>query len=457
MSNIKVSVIMPMLNSIEYLAECMKSVCNQTLKDIEIICVDAGSKDGTIELIFSYMKTDKRIILIQSEKKSYGAQVNLGIQMAKGEYIGIVESDDYISLDMYQNLYRNAKENKPDFIKGGYIQFGDINNTRFYEKTCKKDDNMNVLIDLNLQPKYRLFDPVHIWTGLYKKDFLLKNSIQLNETSGASYQDTGFSILVGAFAGTCMYTVDCDYYYRIDNSNSSVKSDFKTCSIVEEYDYVYRKLRKSSVDTDFFEEELKKYKLISYFWNYRRLSSKGRREFLARIYHQMDEYIPVLDKLTEADQRILYYLSVFDREEEYNKFEYQQYTFLESVRNLLNNNHKCVCVSAGYYAERFVSMQAIIGARIIEAVCDNNVSIRGMDFHGYQIITVEEAVNIYKELTFVIVNKKYAYRIKEQLLSLGVGNEQIVIPYIFPDFVSVIEYFKNAFQLKGINTNDDEL
>lgn len=445
MRKIKVSVIMPMLNSIKYLAECMESVCNQTLRDIEIICIDAGSTDGTVELISSYMKTDKRITLIHSAKKSYGAQVNLGIQRAQGEYIGIVESDDYISLDMYQNLYRNTLENIPDFIKGGFIQFGNINNTRFFEKTCKKDRNMNVLIDLKLQQEYRLFDPVHIWSGLYKRSFLLENNIQLNETPGASYQDTGFSILVGAFANTCMYTVDCDYYYRIDNMSSSVKSDSKTCSIVDEYDYVYKRLKESSVSTSFFEEELRRYKLISYFWNYRRLSSKSRKEFLARIHHQLDEYIPVQDKLTEAEQKVFDYLSVFDKEEEYSKFEHQQYAFLESVKDLINNNYKCVCVSAGYYAEKFVSMQDIAGARIIEAVCDNNVAKHGLDFHGYHIISVEEAVSIYGKLTFVIINKKYANNIKEQLLSLGVGEKQIVIPYIFPDFVRVIEYFKNVF------------
>ncbi|MCR2065245.1 glycosyltransferase family 2 protein, partial [Campylobacter helveticus] len=93
--SVKVSVIIPSLNSINYYDECIKSVINQSLKEIEIICVDANSTDGTLELIKKYQAQDERIKLIISDKKSYGYQMNLGIAAASGEYVGIVESDDY--------------------------------------------------------------------------------------------------------------------------------------------------------------------------------------------------------------------------------------------------------------------------------------------------------------------------------------------------------------------------
>ena len=100
----KVSVIMPSLNVVQYIQECMESVVRQTLSDIEIICVDAGSTDGTLEILQEFAKKDQRISIIVSDKKSYGYQMNLGLKAAKGEYIGIVETDDFIEPNMYEDL-----------------------------------------------------------------------------------------------------------------------------------------------------------------------------------------------------------------------------------------------------------------------------------------------------------------------------------------------------------------
>lgn len=121
--DIKVSVIVPSLNVADYIEECMDSIIGQTLREIEIICIDAGSTDGTFEILQKYAEKDKRIRLIHSEKKSYGYQINLGIQMAKGEYLGIVETDDYIDTMMYQELYQTALEYDLDFVKAGFDVF----------------------------------------------------------------------------------------------------------------------------------------------------------------------------------------------------------------------------------------------------------------------------------------------------------------------------------------------
>ena len=90
MDKIKVSVILPSFNVREYIDECIVSVINQTLYDIEIICVDAGSTDGTLKVLQKYETRDSRIKVVVSDKKSYGYQMNLGIAAARGIYIGIV-------------------------------------------------------------------------------------------------------------------------------------------------------------------------------------------------------------------------------------------------------------------------------------------------------------------------------------------------------------------------------
>jgi len=106
----KVTVIMPCLNMEKYIRECVESVLFQTLRDIEVLIIDAGSTDGTIEIIKEYSAKDNRVCLIHSEKKSYGYQVNMGISLARGEYVGIVDTDDFIAPDMYENLYNTAKK-----------------------------------------------------------------------------------------------------------------------------------------------------------------------------------------------------------------------------------------------------------------------------------------------------------------------------------------------------------
>ena len=123
MGSPKVSIVMPSLNVEKYIRQCMESVLKQTLEDIEIICVDAGSTDGTLEILEEYAHTDPRIQLMHSDKKSYGYQVNLGFDIACGEYLGIIETDDYADLEMFEVLYHIAKENDLDVVKSGFYYY----------------------------------------------------------------------------------------------------------------------------------------------------------------------------------------------------------------------------------------------------------------------------------------------------------------------------------------------
>ena len=118
--DIEISIIMPSYNVANYIEECIESVINQTLKEIEIICVDAGSEDGTLEILQRYAEKDNRIILLNSDKKSYGYQMNLGLSVAKGDYIGIVETDDYIDSNMFSDLYNLSEEGSIDIVKSNF-------------------------------------------------------------------------------------------------------------------------------------------------------------------------------------------------------------------------------------------------------------------------------------------------------------------------------------------------
>ena len=100
---IKVSILMPACNVEKFLRECMDSVVGQTLKDIEIICIDDGSKDSTGDILDDYAEQDERVKVIHKPNSGYGHSMNVGLQHATGEYIGIIETDDFADLDMFES------------------------------------------------------------------------------------------------------------------------------------------------------------------------------------------------------------------------------------------------------------------------------------------------------------------------------------------------------------------
>ena len=132
--NPAISVILPSYNVKNYVKQCIESVKNQTFTDIEIICVDAGSEDGTLDVLKEYAQEDDRINVYLSNKKSYGSQVNQGISLAKGDYISIVETDDYIKEDMLESLYELTQYAYVDIVK---CNFYDIFQYLFTIRECR--------------------------------------------------------------------------------------------------------------------------------------------------------------------------------------------------------------------------------------------------------------------------------------------------------------------------------
>ena len=220
--NIKISIIMPSLNVKEYITECIESITNQTLKEIEIICVDAGSDDGTLEILEEYVKNDKRIKLLHSDKKSYGYQVNLGINNSNGEYIGIVETDDYIDEKMYEMLY-NLTGNGSDIIKSDFYYFHDVNPPKFIFDHLHDDLPANEEFTVYDYPDFIIGHP-SIWAAIYKKNFLIENDIKFIEAPGGGWVDNPFLYETALCAKSIVYCHEQLYYYRELNPNSSTNN-----------------------------------------------------------------------------------------------------------------------------------------------------------------------------------------------------------------------------------------
>ena len=116
----KVSVVIPVYNVEKYLRQCMDSVVNQTLREMEIIAVDDGSTDSSGAILDEYAAADPRVKVIHKANGGYGIGMNTGFDAATGEYIGIVESDDYADPEMFETLYNRAKLYDLDVVKSGF-------------------------------------------------------------------------------------------------------------------------------------------------------------------------------------------------------------------------------------------------------------------------------------------------------------------------------------------------
>lgn len=282
----KVSILVPIFNVEKYLRQCLDSVVNQTLKDIEIICINDGSTDSSPEIIDEYAKNDPRFVVITKKNSGYGDSMNRGLEKARGEYIGIVESDDWVDIDMFENLYDIAVENDVEVVKSNFYFFSGLGNTNKKFQLVNRVDSEKVIDPIETNSVF--FPQAAIWTGLYKKSFLNKNKITFLPTAGASFQDTGFNFKVWASAKKAFLTNDAYLHYRIDNDNSSVKSKGKIFAVVDELTEMY----KFSRETKHF-EQLKpilfqrKYEI--YMWNYGRLTSDAAREFISHVSKELKE------------------------------------------------------------------------------------------------------------------------------------------------------------------------
>ncbi|MCM1338279.1 MAG: glycosyltransferase, partial [Muribaculaceae bacterium] len=120
MQNIKISVIVPVYNVEKYLSQCLESILSQSLQEIEIICINDGSTDSSYQILEKYKTLDERIIIIDKTNSGYGSACNIGLKLARGEYICIVESDDFIASNMLEDMYKLAANNLADIAKSAY-------------------------------------------------------------------------------------------------------------------------------------------------------------------------------------------------------------------------------------------------------------------------------------------------------------------------------------------------
>lgn len=232
---------MPVLNGMPYFPQALESVLHQTLHDIEVIIVDAGSNDGTLSYIEEQKKCDDRVHLIHSDKKSHGHQCNLGIAFASGEYIGFCESDDFIDSTMYEDLYQLGIDSpKANVITSNFYKtYGEGNEQKDYITPMLSRKNTSqygeyVTFEQVSEVQHNL---IYMWHSIYSKSFLSANAIKLNDSAGAAFQDIGFIEQVKLYSEYLIFTFKAYYHYRQDNPQSSFHKKELGLNGIQELDY----------------------------------------------------------------------------------------------------------------------------------------------------------------------------------------------------------------------------
>lgn len=235
---IKVSVIIPVYNVEKYLERCLTSVCNQTFKEIEIICINDGSNDNSLEILENYQHIDPRIVIIDKKNEGLSKTRNLGIKQARGDYLTFVDSDDWIEESMIEELYNISVNHKADITLCLY--------NRCYEnkKIPKILDLPEVTLYTSRDTKYKLFRKVigplgeelkspenldslvTAWGKLYKTDLLRENNIIFIDTAEIGTEDLLFNVYaLGKCEKSCILNKSLYNYWK--GNSQSLTSSYK--------------------------------------------------------------------------------------------------------------------------------------------------------------------------------------------------------------------------------------
>ena len=429
----KITVIMPSLNVAKYISACLNSVLKQTLQDMEILVIDAGSDDGTAEILNEYALKDKRVQIIYSKNRSYGYQVNIGLTHALGEYIGIVETDDMIAENMYEVLYQTAIDDALEYVKCGYTTFIELDNGMRWDQAggvCIGDRGMiGKMVSPKSMPELAIQD-YYLWAGIYKKDFL--KDIRLSETPGASFQDIGFIYQVLSTADRAKYLDDALYYYRQTKGNSSYNvNGFRY--LLCEYGNVEKMLpQKSGI-----------WRQACYERMFRQIVGRFEKMAVGGAYWKDTEEVLQLlqDKLKQAQAHGMFNPEKLskDNQEIYDKlmeapqklyeeecaliepYKRKLYELLEAV-----GDKEVVIFGCGSYGKYIHTLLEVYKTSQVRAFCDNNRELWNTVIQGPEVIEPFYAARKYMDLQYVIASKK-ADEIYRQLIKLKIKKSQIYI------------------------------
>ena len=281
-----VSVVVPAYNAVKYIQQCLDSLVNQTLDDMEIIVIDDGSNDGTEDILDIYAERFDNVKVIHQPCISQANAVNRGWKMAQGEYIAECDADDFASILMYQKLYE-AADHKADVVRCGFFGVWDDGRTQPNPVNVK---DYGTPIDPHELPSESvgmiLGKMVLLPAGIYRRSFIEENNLYWRE-DGQNYEDTAVTFKIRMTAKDYRFIDDILYYYRRGNPGSgtaTIKDEFAIC---EQYDEIERFCTEHGYK---FMEYMNSRRYYDYIWSLSRTPDERKVEFLKKCMEDFREH-----------------------------------------------------------------------------------------------------------------------------------------------------------------------
>lgn len=310
MNSPKISIIVPVYNVEPYLHTCIDSILNQTLRDIEVICVDDGSSDKSGAILDEYAARDSRISVIHKENSGLADTRNVGMNVASGEFLLFVDSDDYIAHQLCQQTYAKAIETSADMTLFFYAR--DLNGT-ILPVTFPRSELWGKSSLENLKAAFELGP--NVWKFLWKREFVQRNVLQFHE--GLIYEDVPFTAR-GVMCAECVALVpEVFYFYRV-NSNSIMETanspNYCGCT-VRAFNFIFEDLHDLKLSEEITAFILTQ-KLIFTYYGYMRTEQALRSEFRRNIRNGVLPH--ELEMLRERTLDVLpliryFFLSIYGR------------------------------------------------------------------------------------------------------------------------------------------------
>lgn len=314
MGEVKVSVIIPIYNVEQYIETCICSVLEQQLNNIEIICVDDGSNDRSIDLVKKYASKDTRIIVLQKENGGQSTARNAGIDISQGEYVYFLDSDDYILNDTLQILYREAQQYNLDNIYFDAESFFESDELKekyatYINYYCRNGDYSEIVSGLELLQRMDQNRDFRVSPCLqfFKRSFLLENNLRFEE--GIIHEDELFALKACLYAKRTKHIGKKLYMRRVRDDSTMTSSN------ADQHSYGYfrcivcmlEELSEIKIDKKYHDVMLKQLYSLQ-FRAYKRILSSADAEldyfFNQMPFHEEILYHLMIEKAADDNREI---------------------------------------------------------------------------------------------------------------------------------------------------------
>lgn len=327
---VKVSVVIPVYNVEKYLEDCLNSIVNQTLEDIEIICINDGSTDNSLEILNKYANQDDRISVFSQPNQGHAVATNKGISMANGEYLYLMDSDDIVKLNALNDTYNLCKSKKLDFVIFKAINYYEVEN-KFYESEVYSMQNLFKSVGNNIFtykdiPNDVLFNmSVTPWSKLYNREFVINCGAKFPE--GLIFDDNVFFWQVLFNANRIYFHDEFLFTRRWYSSSSTTSGDQRYLDSIEIVNLIGEEFKKHG---EFDKHKVKLYneKVHMGHFRYRHIKEEFKSLFfdawrndLIELFHDDELFEDFFKNLKDEYKQLVSKILLSENNAEFVKME----------------------------------------------------------------------------------------------------------------------------------------